>query len=75
MALYLTILGSSSATPTLQRHPSAFLLKSDKKKDYFLIDCGEGTQILMRQAGVRMQHISRVFISHLHGDHFFGLTG
>jgi ribonuclease Z len=75
MALYLTVLGSSSATPTAQRHPSAFLLKSDKKKDYFLIDCGEGTQILMRQAGIRMQRISRIFISHLHGDHFFGLIG
>ncbi|MDR0603469.1 MAG: ribonuclease Z [Bacteroidales bacterium] len=75
MALYLTILGSSSATPTLHRHPSALLLKSDKKKDYFLIDCGEGTQILMRQAGIRMQYISRIFISHLHGDHFFGLIG
>jgi ribonuclease Z len=75
MALYLTVLGSSSATPTSQRHPSAFLLKSNKKKDYFLIDCGEGTQILMRQAGIRMQRISRIFISHLHGDHFFGLIG
>jgi ribonuclease Z len=75
MALYLTVLGSSSATPTLQRHPSAFLLKSNKKKDYFLIDCGEGTQILMRRAGIRMQRISRIFISHLHGDHFFGLIG
>jgi ribonuclease Z len=75
MSLYLTVLGSSSATPTLQRHPSAFLLKSNKKKDYFLIDCGEGTQILLRQAGIRMQCISRIFISHLHGDHFFGLIG
>jgi ribonuclease Z len=75
MALYLTILGSSSATPTSHRHPSALILKSDRKKDCFLIDCGEGTQILMRQAGVRMQRISRIFISHLHGDHFFGLIG
>ncbi|MDR1182312.1 MAG: ribonuclease Z [Bacteroidales bacterium] len=75
MALYLTVLGSSSATPTAQRHPSAFLLKSNKKRDYFLIDCGEGTQILLRQAGIRMQRISRIFISHLHGDHFFGLIG
>ncbi len=75
MALYLTILGSSSATPTSHRHPSAFILKSNKKKDYFLIDCGEGTQILMRRASIRMQRISRIFISHLHGDHFFGLIG
>ena len=75
MALYLTILGSSSATPTSSRHPSAFLLKSNKRKDYFLIDCGEGTQILMRRASIHMQRISRIFISHLHGDHYFGLIG
>lgn len=75
MALYLTILGSSSATPTSSRHPSAFLLKSNKKKDCFLIDCGEGTQILMRRASIHMQRISRIFISHLHGDHYFGLIG
>ncbi|MDR0367887.1 MAG: ribonuclease Z [Bacteroidales bacterium] len=75
MALYLTVLGSSSATPTSSRHPSAFLLKSNKKKDFFLIDCGEGSQILMRRSGVHMQRISKVFISHLHGDHYFGLIG
>lgn len=75
MALFLTILGCSSATPTSSRHPSAFVLKSSKRKEYFLIDCGEGTQILMRRAGVRMQRVTRVFISHLHGDHYFGLIG
>ena len=75
MALQLTVLGCSSATPTSSRHPSAFLLKSNKRKDYFLIDCGEGTQIRMRRASVPMQRISRIFISHLHGDHFFGLIG
>ena len=75
MAISITVLGSSSATPTSSRHPSSFLFKSDKRKDYFLIDCGEGTQILMRRARVRMQCISRIFITHLHGDHFFGLIG
>lgn len=75
MALQLTVLGSSSATPTLNRHPSAFTLKSNKRKDFYLIDCGEGTQRLLRRSGIRMQRISRVFISHLHGDHFFGLIG
>ena len=75
MAIDITVLGSSSATPTSSRHPSAFLLKSNKRKDYFLIDCGEGTQILMRRARIRMQRVSRIFISHLHGDHFFGLIG
>ena len=75
MSLYVTILGSSSATPTAQRHPSSFLLKTDKKKDYFMIDCGEGTQILLRRSIIKMQYITRIFISHLHGDHFFGLIG
>jgi ribonuclease Z len=75
MALHLTVLGSSSATPTLQRHPSAYILKSDKRKDFFLIDCGEGTQMLLKQANIRVQRISRIFISHLHGDHFFGVIG
>ena len=75
MAIDITVLGSSSATPTSSRHPSAFLFKSSKQKDYFLIDCGEGTQILLRRAKIRMQRVSRIFISHLHGDHFFGLIG
>ena len=75
MALHLTVLGSSSATPTLQRHPSAYILKSDKRKDYFLIDCGEGTQMRLKHANIRVQRISRIFISHLHGDHFFGVIG
>ena len=75
MAFSLTVLGCSSATPTSKRNPSAFLLQMDRKRGYFLIDCGEGTQILMRKMGVRMQSISRIFISHLHGDHFLGLIG
>jgi len=75
MALSLKVLGCSSATPTSTRYPSAFLLKADNKKDRFLIDCGEGTQILLRKMGIRMGTISRIFISHLHGDHFLGLVG
>ena len=75
MALFLTVLGCSSATPTSNRHPSAFALKSNKRKEFYLIDCGEGTQILLRRSGIRMQRISRIFISHLHGDHYFGLIG
>jgi len=75
MALSLTVLGCSSATPTSTRNPSAFLLKMDYKRNSFLIDCGEGTQILLRRMGVRMRAISRIFISHLHGDHFLGIIG
>jgi len=73
MVFDITILGSSSATPTSKRNPSAQLL--DIQGNLFLIDCGEGTQIKLRQLGKRFQKINHIFISHLHGDHFFGLFG
>ncbi|MDR1791887.1 MAG: ribonuclease Z [Bacteroidales bacterium] len=73
--MFLRILGCGSATPTTLRNPSAFLLTFENKKRIFLIDCSEGTQLRMRANGVRMQNITHIFISHLHGDHFFGLIG
>jgi len=69
----LTILGSSSALPTSQRFPTAHLLKVDER--FFLIDCGEGTQVQMRRFGYNPGRIHHIFISHLHGDHVFGLFG
>jgi len=69
----LTILGSSSALPTSKRFPTAHLLKVDER--FFLIDCGEGTQMQMRRFGYNPARIHHVFISHLHGDHVFGLFG
>jgi len=69
----LTILGSSSALPTSKRFPAAHLLKVDER--FFLIDCGEGTQIQLRKYGFNPSRIHRIFISHLHGDHVFGLFG
>lgn len=75
MSLFLTVLGSSSATPTAFRYPSAYLLRSDRMKSLMLIDCGEGTQMQLRRNSVCMQKIEHIFISHLHGDHFFGLFG
>ncbi len=69
----LLILGSSSATPTSDRNPSAQLLNIAER--YFLIDCGEATQIQLRKLKARFQSIDHIFISHLHGDHFFGLPG
>lgn len=69
----LLILGSSSATPTSDRNPSAQLLNIAER--FFLIDCGEATQIQLRRFKARFQSIDHVFISHLHGDHFFGLPG
>ncbi|MBI5009779.1 MAG: ribonuclease Z [Bacteroidia bacterium] len=69
----LTILGSSSALPTSERFPSAHVLNAHER--LFLIDCGEGTQIQLRKNRIRFGKINHVFISHLHGDHVFGLYG
>jgi ribonuclease Z len=69
----LTILGSSSATPTSDRNPTAQLLNHGEK--LFLIDCGEGTQVTLRKMHIHFQRIRHIFISHLHGDHFYGLIG
>jgi len=69
----LTILGCHSATPHENKNPTAQLL--DIKGHRFLIDCGEGTQVQLRKAKVSFVHIKHIFISHLHGDHFYGLPG
>jgi ribonuclease Z len=69
----LTILGCHSATPHANKAPTAQLLST--KNHHFLIDCGEGTQVLLRKAKVKFAHIKHIFISHLHGDHFYGLPG
>lgn len=73
MSFDLTILGSSSALPTSKRFPTAQLLQVDER--FFLIDCGEGTQIQLRKFGYNPARIHHIFISHLHGDHVFGLFG
>jgi len=69
----LTILGSSSALPTSERFPSAHVLNAHER--LFLIDCGEGTQMQLRKNRIRFSKINHIFISHLHGDHVFGLYG
>jgi len=69
----LTILGSSSALPTSERFPSAHVLNAHER--LFLIDCGEGTQMQLRKNKIRFSKINNIFISHLHGDHIFGLYG
>lgn len=73
MSLELTILGSSSATPIYNRHPTSQLLVFRDR--HFLIDCGEGTQMQMLKYKVRYHRITHIFISHLHGDHYLGLIG
>jgi ribonuclease Z len=69
----VTILGSNSAIPTLKRNPTAHLVNHNER--FFLIDCAEGTQLQLRRSQIRIQRINHIFISHLHGDHFFGLIG
>jgi ribonuclease Z len=69
----VTILGSSSALPTSERYPSAHVLIAHER--LFLIDCGEGTQMQLRRTRTRFSKINHIFISHIHGDHVFGLYG
>lgn len=69
----VTILGSGSAMPTFQNSPSGQLLTINDKS--FLIDCGEGVQLTIRQMALKTARLYSVFISHLHGDHCFGLIG
>lgn len=73
MSLKLTILGCHSATPRSFAHPTSQYLEINN--DTFLIDCGEGTQRQLRKYKLNFSKIKNIFISHLHGDHFFGLIG
>jgi ribonuclease Z len=69
----LTILGCYAATPRTLTNPTAQVLEI--KNHMFLIDCGEGTQVQLRKHKIKFSRINHIFISHLHGDHFFGLPG
>lgn len=69
----LTILGCYSATPRTLNNPTSQLLEI--KNHMFLIDCGEGTQVQLRKSKLKFSRVKHIFISHLHGDHFFGLPG
>lgn len=73
MSFSITILGSGAALPTFSRNPTSQYIECNNR--HILIDCGEGTQIQMRKFGVKFQRITHILISHLHGDHFFGLVG
>ena len=69
----VTVLGSSAAVPTSQRNLSAQVITHGGQ--LLLIDCGEGTQMMLRKLRIKSNRISHIFISHLHGDHFYGLIG
>lgn len=69
----VTILGNNSALPAFGRHPTAQLVSV--YGDVLMLDCGEGAQIQMQKFGLKWRKLQHIFISHLHGDHYFGLPG
>ena len=69
----VTILGNNSAVPAFDRHPTSQVVTLNGTN--YLVDCGEGTQIQLINYKIRRSKISHIFISHLHGDHYFGLVG
>lgn len=73
MKFSVTILGSNSATPLQGRHPTAHVINHLHR--LFLADCGEGTQMQLKRYNIRIGKINHIMISHLHGDHFYGLIG
>lgn len=73
MSFEITILGNNSAIPAHGRHPTSQVVNINDK--LFLVDCGEGTQMQMAHYRIKKSRIDHIFISHLHGDHYFGLIG
>ncbi|QKG80190.1 ribonuclease Z [Tenuifilum thalassicum] len=73
MTFSVTILGSSSALPTSKRFPSAHVLNVHER--FYLIDCGEGTQIQLRKYHLPLNRINNIFLTHSHGDHVLGIFG
>jgi ribonuclease Z len=73
VSFHVTIVGSSGALPALGRFTSAQYIEIQNR--YFLVDCGEGTQIQLRRYDLNLHRINHIFISHLHGDHYLGLMG
>lgn len=73
MKFEISILGCGSALPTILRNQSGQIVNVNESE--YMIDCGEGTQLMMRKMKKRFQKINQIFISHLHGDHYFGLMG
>ena len=73
--MHITFLGTSSGVPTRARNVSSIALRLPQRAEIWLFDCGEGTQHQFLRSDLKVSQISRIFITHLHGDHIFGLTG
>lgn len=71
----ITFLGTSSGVPTRSRNVSSIALRLPQRAEVWLFDCGEGTQHQLLRSHVRSSQLTRIFITHLHGDHIFGLMG
>src|SRR5690606_5869892 len=71
----LTFLGTSSGTPTRSRNVSGLAINRKNRKEWFLVDCGEGTQHQILRTAYSLSRLSAVFITHVHGDHCYGLPG
>lgn len=73
--LHFTFLGTSSGVPTLSRNVSGLAVRNSKNKDWILVDTGEGTQHRIQQARLSLQNLIAICITHVHGDHCYGLVG
>ena len=71
----ITFLGTSSGVPTLSRNVSSLALKLTQSSEVFLFDCGEGTQHQLMKSNIKSSQIKKIFITHMHGDHIYGLPG
>ncbi len=73
--MQVTFLGTSSGVPTLTRNVSAMVLKPPQRSELWLFDCGEGTQHQFNKSNLKLSQIKKIFITHMHGDHIYGLPG
>jgi len=73
--LQITFLGTSSGVPTRSRNVSSIALRLPQRAETWLFDCGEGTQHQILRSDVRLSQITRIFVTHMHGDHIYGLMG
>lgn len=71
----ITFLGTSSGVPTRSRNVSSIALRLPQRAEIWLLDCGEGTQHQVLRSDLKVSQLRRIFITHLHGDHIFGLMG